>query len=81
MPLGIEKANGTVTYELQNTRELLIKTIAFQGYDSRAAPGGLCQNTHKIVLACARYLYRNSSRGLLMGLTWLLPIATSRKQA
>lgn len=35
MPLGIEKAKGTVTNELQNTRELLIKTIAFQGYDSR----------------------------------------------
>lgn len=80
MPLGIEKANGTDTNDLQNTRELLIKMIAFQGYDSRAAPGGLSQNTHKIVLACTRYLYRNSSRGLLLGLTWLLPIATSRKQ-
>lgn len=77
MPLGIEKANGTVTNELQNTHELLIKTIAFQGYDSRAAPGGLSQNTHKISLACNSYLFRNNSRGLLLGLTWLLSIGRS----
>lgn len=73
MPLRTEKANGTVTNELQKPRELLIKMIAFQGYDTRAAPGGLSQNIHKIFLARDSYLYRNNSRGLLLGLTWLLP--------